>query len=139
MLSAFHTSRKNPYLRPPNVPPSTPSPPLHGGVLSISITTDEPPASSHTANAHALKFARELEQRCALDAVIRSGGTSKGGPQIPAVIASDKVENAALLVRWEPAPGALAISLPSQSFDAESMTVTVVGLNLPFSEVFIKC
>jgi hypothetical protein len=110
---------------------------MHGGTIVIAIlpgasshqSASSAHESAHPPNLHVDKFARDLEQRCTLEAVRRVA--AKKELTIPILETSDRVENVALTIKWEPEPLALAIQLPAGSFDSEPETVAIVSVICP--------
>lgn len=104
---------------------------MFGGTLSFYIgppprVTLNQPHTVSSQNSHAAKLARELDEQCTLQGILRHDlSTSRETRHLPEP--SDRVEEVRLMAKWEAAPGALGIRLPPGSLDADSEHIAIVS------------
>lgn len=125
--------RTIPFLsqRHPKASQQSQPPPMYGGTITISISNTPlsvPNTLPQFTNSHVHDLARSLEERCTLNAL----RTHPGYVNVPGrtFVPSDRVERVTLAVRWESAPGALGIRIPSFFLESESEHIVVDPVDL---------
>ena len=101
---------------------------MYGGTITISISntpSSVPNTLPQYTNPHVHDLARNLEERCILEALRSRPGHIDAS--IKNFVPSDRAERIAITVRWESAPGALGIRIPSFFLESESEHIIVVS------------